>query len=190
MFFKGISHCKQIVIANKKQNYNYCMTKNQSSIDQNCFITAISFLISTFCFYNVILVLSHLLSSLKSSGFSLAWPMQGMYFAHPMHTVQCAQQFLCTRWSMGTDIFLLFITQTVIIFEISYYTQIFTDIFPFWKLSLISNLAEILTKSLQKHYREEIFHIWIHLEKTSNFVMFKYNLFLSNATIAAFFSNQ
>ena len=42
--------------------------------------------------------------------------------------------------SVGTDIFLVFISPAVIMFETSYYTYIFVDMFPFWKLSLISYL--------------------------------------------------
>ena len=40
-----------------------------------------------------------------------------------------------TGWSVGTDIFLLFITQAVRIFETSNHTQKFTHMFPFWYLA-------------------------------------------------------
>ena len=40
-----------------------------------------------------------------------------------------------TGWSVGTDIFLLFITQALRIFEISSYTHKFAHMFPFWYLA-------------------------------------------------------
>ena len=46
--------------------------------------------------------------------------------------VTCIHVYTYTGWLVGTDIFYLFISQAVRIFETSSYTYFFTDMFPFW----------------------------------------------------------
>ena len=76
-----------------------------------------------------------------------------------------------TGWSVGSDIFLLFITQAIRIFETSSHTQKFTLMFPFWYLAFkiqkknffvtIEVCGEIVKFShIGENTKENIINVW------------------------------
>ena len=58
------------------------------------------------------------------------------------------EHFFYTGWCLGTDIFYLFITQAVRMFETSSHTQKFTHMFPFWYLAF-----KIVEKKISSKFR-------------------------------------
>ena len=83
------------------------------------------------------------------------------------------------------NIFLLFVTQAVSTFETSSYTQIFTDMFPFYKYSLLLYLTEIITEICQNAAWKKYFLLKFSQKKYE--IMHCLNkIFLSNDMISLY----
>ena len=81
------------------------------------------------------------------------------------------------------ELIFLFCLVIKLTFQTSSYTQILTDMFPFWKMSLILYQAELLAEICQNAVEKNYLISNFSHKKTSNLAMFKSNLFFTNNTI-------